>query len=395
MISVPQSNNERYAYIIDAKRTPIGKKNGSLKDVHPVALLSTVIRDLVDRNVRDPELIEDVIAGCVTQNGEQSTNIARNAWLASGYPESVPGVTVDRQCGSSLQAAQFGSASIISGINDLVLACGVESMSRIPMGSNITRDSFPADTALLGRYDLRDGWFSQARGADMIAAKWGLSREELDAFGFRSHELAYSNRSHLRNEMVPVMIRTENGQSIKMEHDEGVRQNVYLEKMASLPPAFPGLSYITAGNASQISDGASGAILSSYNKVEELNLRPRGRFISFAAVGVDPVTMLTGPIPASRKVLKKAGMTIEDIDLFEVNEAFAPVVLAWEKEMKADPEKVNISGGAIAMGHPLGATGTRIVSTMLNNLERTGTQYGLIAICEGGGMANAAIIERL
>ncbi len=383
------------AYIIDARRTPIGKRGGSLSGTHPVSLLSLILKTLVEGNGIEPASVEDVVAGCVTQRGEQAMNIARNAWLASDYPESVPGVTLDRQCGSSLQAAQFASASIMSGLNDLMIACGIESMSRIPMGSNITPDSFPADTALDRRYNLSGNWFDQAKGADMIAEKWKLTREELDQLGYRSHTLAAKYEDHLEKEIVPVNVKDGNGNSFVVKHDEGVRKNVSLEKMASLKPAFPGLKYITAGNASQISDGASGIILSSLDRARELDLKPRARFVSMAAVGVDPVTMLTGPIPVTRKVLKKAGMTVDDIDIFEVNEAFAPVVLAWEKEIGADPEKVNISGGAIALGHPLGATGTRIVDTMLNNLDRTGSRFGLIAICEGGGMANAAIVERL
>lgn len=388
-------NESRMAYIVDAVRTPVGKRNGSLSSVHPVDLLSTVLEDLVRKSGIEPEKVEDVIAGCVSQTGEQSTNIARNAWLASGYPESVPGVTVDRQCGSSLQASQFASTAIMAGINDLVIACGVESMSRIPMGSNFNPNSFPGNEALKKRYDLSAGWFDQAKGAEMIANKWKLSREDLDSYAFRSHVLASENSEHFKRETVPVYAGSESERQVVLDHDEGVRHNPSLEKMSSLPPAFPGMKLITAGNASQISDGASGILLSSEDNLRTLDLRARARFVSFAAVGVDPVTMLTGPIPATRKVLEKAGMTVDEIDVFEVNEAFAPVVLAWEHEFDVDPDSVNMSGGAIALGHPLGATGTRIVSTMLNNLDKTNSRYGLIAICEGGGMANAAIVERL
>lgn len=386
---------ENMAYIIDAKRTPIGKRKGALSGIHPVSLLSTVLKSIVDGNGIDPGTVEDVVAGCVTQRGEQAMNIARNAWLASGYPETVPGVSLDRQCGSSLQAAQFAAASIMSGFNDVMVACGVESMSRIAMGSNITSDSFPADQSLDSRYNLNGNWFDQAKGAEMIAQKWNLTREELDELGFRSHQLAAKYEDQIRREIVPVRVKNENGEEMLVEHDEGVRKNASLEKMAFLPPAFPGLKYITAGNASQISDGASGILLTSLDKARELDLKPKARFVSMTAVGVDPVTMLTGPIPATRRVLEKAGMTVDDIDIFEVNEAFAPVVLAWQKDIGADLDRVNVSGGAIAIGHPLGATGTRIVDTMLNNLERTKSRYGLIAICEGGGMANAAIVERL
>lgn len=388
-------DEENMAYIIDTQRTPVGRRNGKLSGVHPVSLLSVVLKSLVSRNSLDPSTVEDVIAGCVTQTGEQSANIARNAWLSSGYPESVPGVTVDRQCGSSLQASQFAASGIMSGFNDLIIACGVESMSRLPMGINMSSGSFPADRALSLRYRLDGNWFDQARGADMIAEKWKLSREELDMLGYRSHMLAAKHRDHIRNEIVPVTPDITPGIETKVENDEGVRENVSLEKMASLRPAFEGLKYITAGNASQISDGASGILMASGKIAEELNLKPRARFVSMAAVGVDPVTMLTGPIPATKLVLKKAGMSLEDIDIFEVNEAFASVVLAWQKELGADPDKVNISGGAIAIGHPLGATGTRIVGAMINNLDSVNGKYGLIAICEGGGMANAAIVERL
>ena len=390
-----RGERDREVFVIDAKRTPIGKRNGKLKNKHPVDLLADLMTNVVGRNNIYDSMINDVLIGCVTQNGEQSTNIARNAWLSAGYSEDVPATTIDRQCGSSLQAATFAAYGIMSGNYDLVLSGGVESMTRIPMYSNF-RDGFsPLTSSLKSRYGINSGWFSQAAGAEMIAREWGVTREEMDRLGERSHKLASKARPRTTKEIVPVKVTGDDGKEATISEDEGVRETVDFEKMASLPPAFEGLKMITAGNSSQISDGASLSLLASGALVEEFGLKPKARIVSTAAVGVDPIKMLTGPIPVTKKVLEKAKLKLDDIDLFEVNEAFASVVLAWQKEFKVPMQKLNIHGGAIAIGHPLGATGTRILATMINALEHEKLSTGLIAICEGGGMANGMIVERL
>lgn len=387
------------AVIVDAVRTPIGRRNGTLKDVHPVDLLGHVLRELLSRNQVPPEAVDDVIAGCLTQIGDQAVNIARNAWLAAGLPESVPGCTIDRQCGSSLQALHFAAQGVMSGAYDIAIACGVEAMSRVPMMSSIGVHGTPMTESLEARYHMRQynrSFFDQALGAELLAKAWGFTREDLDRFGLRSHELAAKARSEgkFKREIVPVPLALAGGSGTFAE-DEGIRTDTSLEKMMSLKPAFPDLELITAGNASQISDGASAALVMRRETAVRLGLRPRARFVAFSVVGVNPVTMLTGPIPATQKVLRNAGLKLDDIDLFEVNEAFAPVVLGWQKELGAPWEKVNVHGGAIALGHPLGATGTRITATLLNALEERGGRYGLMAICEGAGMANATILERI
>jgi acetyl-CoA acyltransferase len=384
------NNNVPDVYIIDAKRTPIGKRNGALKDVHPVDLLGNLVREAMDSSTINPENVDEFITGCVSQTGNQGGNIARNAWLSAGLPESVPGVSIDRQCGSSLQALEFARNGIISGDYDIAIASGVESMTRVPMLSTIEKEN-PITEGLRRRYNLGDEWFSQAYGAELIANKFGISRKDMDLMSYESHIRAFRSREQFKKEMIPVK---EHG-NIVLDYDQGVREKPDLEKMNELPPAFSNLKMVTAGNASQISDGASMSILASEDAVNKYGLRPRAVIKNVAAVGVDPVTMLTGPIPVTEKVLKRTGLSIDDIDVFEVNEAFASVVLAWEKELKVDHDKVNVNGGAVALGHPLGATGTRIVSTMLNIMENKKYKYGLIAICEGGGMANGAIIERI
>ena len=384
------NNNVPDVYIIDAKRTPIGKRNGALKDVHPVDLLGNLVREVLDSSAINPENVDEFITGCVSQTGNQGGNIARNAWLSAGLPDSVPGVSIDRQCGSSLQALEFARNGIISGDYDIAIASGVESMTRVPMLSTIAKEN-PITEGLRRRYNLGEEWFSQAYGAELIAKKFGISRKDMDLMSYESHIRAFRSRDQFKKEMIPVR---EHG-NIVLDYDQGVREKPDLEKMNELPPAFSNLKMVTAGNASQISDGASMSILASESAVNKYGLKPRAVIKNVAAVGVDPVTMLTGPIPVTEKVLKRTGLTIDDIDVFEVNEAFASVVLAWEKELKVDHDKVNVNGGAVALGHPLGATGTRIVSTMLNIMENKKYKYGLIAICEGGGMANGAIIERI
>ena len=386
------------SYIIDAIRTPLGRRNGFLKDLHAVDLLAIPLKTVVERNYIKLDQIDDIIAGCVTQIGEQGANVARNAALSAGFPETVPGTTVDRQCGSSLQALQFADQGINSGFYNMVLAAGVESMSRHTIGSNISKEKNPITASLEERYSLKGNWFSQAYGAELIAKDRKLTRNDLDEFSLRSHKAALRAREHFKKEIIPVDNEiSKDGETIakKIDYDEGVRENTSMEKLAGLPPAFNGLELITAGNSSQISDGASAVLLASEEAVEKNNLKPRARILSASVVGVDPVTMLTGPIPATRKALERAGLDISQIDLFEVNEAFAPVPLAWLDEFDIDERKLNPNGGAIALGHPLGATGCRIVTTMINELKATGKKLGLIAICEGGGMSNSAIIELL
>lgn len=385
------------AVIVDTIRSPIGRRKGALSGTHPVDLLGYILKQLVERNRLSPELVDDVIVGCVDQVDEQAVNIARNAWLSAGLPETVPGTTLDRQCGSSLQALHFAAQGVMAGAYDIVIAGGIESMTRVPMLGTFNRTGTPLTEDLRNRYAVSDPWFNQSVGAEMIAKEWGFSRTDLDTFSQRSHRLAADARAAGRfdAEIIPVPVRNADGEQVWFSQDEGIRQDTNMEKLSGLKPAFEGLELITAGNASQISDGASATLVMRKEIAEKLGLLPRARFVSFAVVGVDPVTMLKGPIPATGKALQRAGLQISDIDLFEVNEAFAPVVLAWQKEWNVPFDKLNVNGGVIALGHPLGATGTRIVSTLLNELERQQKRYGLIAICEGGGMANATIIERL
>jgi len=389
------------AVIVDAVRTAGGKRNGKLSGWHAADLAGEVLKALVERNDLDPALVEDVIMGCVMQVGNQGLNVGRNAVLAAGFPETVPATSVDRQCGSSQQAAHFAAQGVIAGAYDIVIAAGVEVMTTTPMGASITPGSFPFGPKVTARYP---NLVPQGISAEMIAEKWGLTREDLDAFGARSQQLAEraTNEGRFENEIVGVpekRLDKETGNIIESDElvlkDEGIRPGTTVETLANLKPAFKPDGIVTAGNSSQISDGASAALIMSEEKANELGLTPRARFHSFALAGVDPVTMLTGPIPATEKVLAKAGLTIDDIDLFEVNEAFASVVLAWEKELHPDMDRVNVNGGAIALGHPLGCSGTKLLATLLNELERTGGRYGLQTMCEGGGMANATIIERL
>ena len=385
----------RTAVIVDAVRTPLGRRNGKLKDWHPVELAAVTLRALVERNSFDPALIDDVIMGCVMQAGEQGLNIARNAVLAAGYPESVPATTVDRQCGSSQQAAHFAAQGVIAGAYDIAIAAGVEVMTRIPMGATLSSKElgFPFSQSIMDRYAPVGGLQPQGIGAEMIAEQWGISRDDCDQFSVESHARAARATAEGRyeREMIPVT----DAEGNLMTTDEGIRAQSSMETLGKLKSAFLPEGRITAGNSSQISDGAAAVLIMSEEMANKLGLTPRARFHSFALAGVDPVTMLTGPIPSTRKVLEKSGLTVDDIDLFEVNEAFAPVVLAWQKEIGADLAKTNVNGGAIALGHPLGCSGARLMATMLNELERTGGRWGLQTMCEGGGLANATIIERM
>ncbi len=385
----------REAVIVDAVRTPLGRRNGKLKAWHPVDLLAFTLGALVKRTGLDPALVEDVIAGCVMQVGEQGLNIARNAALAAGFPESVPGTTVDRQCGSSQQAFHFAAQGVISGAYDVAVACGVESMSRVPLGSSVQSANQAFGPALLKRYD--NGLVHQGISAELIAGKWGLSRQQLDEYSLESHRRAAraTENGYFEKQIVPVPVQLEDGSTGLFSQDEGIRPDTSLEKLASLKPAFKPDGVITVGNSSQITDGAAALLIMERGRAEQVGLKPRARFVSFSVTGADPVLMLTAPIPATRMALQKAGLTLDQIDLLEINEAFASVVLAWQKETGADLAKVNVNGGAIALGHPLGASGARIMTMLLNELERRQGRYAFQTICEGGGLANGTVIERI
>jgi len=381
------------AVIVDAVRTPMGKRNGSLKDWHPVDLAAHTLRALVERSDLDPALVDDVIMGCVMQVGDQAGNVGRNAALAAGFPESVTGTSIDRQCGSSQQAAHFAAQGVMAGAYDIVIAAGVESMTRVPMGASFLPGSMPFGPKVFERFDL----IPQGISAERIAEKWNITREENDEFALRSQQRAAqaTDEGRFDREIIPVSVTTDEGTQM-LSRDETFRADSTIEKLAGLKPAFmPEGGVITAGNSSQISDGAAATLIMSEEKANALGITPRARFVEFALAGVDPVMMLTGPIPATTKILDRANMKIDDIDLIEINEAFAPVVLSWAKEHHPDMDRVNVNGGAIALGHPLGCSGSRLMATLLNELERSGGRYGLQTMCEGGGMANATIIERL
>ncbi|WP_426570738.1 thiolase family protein [Aquihabitans sp. McL0605] len=393
------------AVIVDAVRTPGGKRYGKLSGWHAADLAAETLKALAERNNLDPALVEDVIMGCVMQVGNQSVNVGRSAVLAAGWPEEVPATTIDRQCGSSQQSVHFAAQGVIAGAYDIVVAAGVEVMSTTPMGASVTPGSFPMGPLVMERYAPRGGVVMQGTSAELIAQKWDLSREDMDAFAVESHKRATTARDEGRfdNEIIAVAEKRfdrETGQIVEtgemVTTDEGIRPDSSMESLAKLKPAFdPENGRVTAANSSQITDGASAILIMSEEKAKELGLKPRAKVHSFSVVGVDPIMMLTGPIPATQKVLDKAGLTLDDMDLIEINEAFASVVLAWQKEYNPDMSKVNVNGGAIALGHPLGCSGAKLMATLLNELERTGGRYGLQTMCEGAGMANATIIERL
>jgi acetyl-CoA acyltransferase len=372
------------AVIVDAIRTPLGRRNGQLSGWHPVDLAAHVLDTLVVRHDLDPGVVDDVIMGCVSQVGEQAMNIGRNALLAAGFPDTVPGTTVDRQCGSSQQALHFAAQGVIAGAYDVVIAAGVESMSRVPMGSSVL-GADPFGARLVQRYpDL----VPQGISAELIAEQWKLSREELDEFALRSQQLAAQATAEARfdREIVPIDAMTV---------DEGIRPDTSAERLASLKPAFKPDGVVTAGNSSQISDGAAAVLVTSDEAAVRHGLTPRARVRAFALAGADPILMLTAPIPATGRVLERAGLDLDAIDRIEINEAFASVVLAWASEVHPDMDRVNVNGGAIALGHPLGSSGARIMATLLCELERSGGRTGLQLMCEGGGLANATVIERL
>jgi len=373
------------AYIVDAVRTPVTRRGGSLAAAHPADLGAHVIKAVLDRAHADPATVDDVIFGCVDTVGPQAGDIARTAWLAAGLPETVPGVTVDRQCGSSQQAVHFAAQAVLSGTADLIVAGGVQNMSMVPIGSAMTSDPFGGSEGWRARYGTEE--ISQFRAADLIAEKWGISREEMERYALASHQRALHaiGNGDFTQEIAPY-----NG----LAADEGPRADTTLEKMAGLKPLRDG-GRITAALASQISDGAAALLIASEKAVEQHNLTPRARIRHLSARGDDPVLMLTAPIPATAHALNRAGLTIDDIDLVEINEAFASVVLAWQRETGADLATVNVAGGAIALGHPLGATGARLLTTLLHALDRTGGRRGLLTMCEGGGQANVTIVETL
>ena len=380
------------AYIVDAVRTPVGKRGGGLSQVHPADLGAHVLKAIVERNDLDPMVVEDVVFGCVDQLGPQAGDIARTCWLAAGLPEAIPGTTVDRQCGSSQQAVHFAAQGVMSGTQDVVIAGGVQNMSMIPIAAALTAaepfgfdDPFSGSEGWVARYGTQE--ISQFRGAELIAEKWDISREDMEVYALESHERAIRaiDEARFEREIVPLGDATV---------DEGPRRGTSLEKMAQLPTLVEG-GRLTAAVASQISDGAAALLVMSERAVKDLGVTPRARIHHLSVRGDDPVLMLTAPIPATAYALEKTGMTLADIDLIEINEAFACVSLAWQKETGADLSKVNVNGGAIALGHPLGATGARLMTTLLHELERTGGRYGLQTMCEGGGQANVTIIERL
>jgi acetyl-CoA C-acetyltransferase len=386
----------REVYIVGAVRSPIGRRKGGLSGMHPADLLGLVQRAAVERSGVKPGDVGQVIGGCVSQVGEQSFNLARVAWLGQGFPMEVAATTVDSQCGSSQQATSLAAGMIGAGIEDVVLACGIEMMSRVPLGANMKGGS-PISPGYVEHYEAT----SQFDGAERIAKEYGISREDTDRFGLESQQKAIKAWAEGRfaREVVAITAPVldaegkDTGDKRKVEKDEGLRESS-LEKLATLNPVMPGGVH-TAGTSSQVSDGASAVLLASPDKAKELGLKPRARIVATTLVGVDPVTMLKGPIPATRKVLQQSGLSVDQIDTFEVNEAFASVVIAWEKELKPKHERVNPNGGAIALGHPTGCTGARLITTALHELERTGGRYGLIAMCCGGGLGTGTIIERM
>ena len=391
---------ENNAYIVSAVRTAGGKKNGSLSQWHPADLGAKVLDELVHQSGIDPELIDDVIFGCVDQVGAQSGNVARNAILASSLPESVPGTSVDRQCGSSQQAIHFAIQAVMSGTQDVVIGGGVEVMSMVPIGASITAGyeaghGLPFDSD--GMKERYPGiFFSQFTGAELMAEKWNLSREDLDKFALSSHQKAAAavEGKYFDREILPIQAKNAEGKTDMIFNDEGIRYDASFEALSGLNPVTEG-GVITAGNASQITDGAAALMICNDEGLKKVKADPRARIVGISVVGDDPIMMLGGPIPASHKVLKATNLNINDVDIYEVNEAFAPVPLSWAIELKADMTRLNVNGGAMALGHPLGATGAKLMTTMLHELERTNARYGLQAICEGGGTANATIIERI
>jgi acetyl-CoA acetyltransferase family protein len=382
------------AVIVEAVRTPSGRRNGKLKDLHPTKLAAAVLNEVVRRAGIEPSMVDDIVMGCVLPAGDQGLNIARNSALLAGFPVEVPATTVDRQCGSGQQAIHFAANLIETGVCDIVIAGGVESMTRVPMGSTrqINGQGYPFPEELLSRYPIT----SMGIAAEVIAAQWGLSRTELDEYSARSHRLAHqaASEGRFRREILPLEVTVE-GVTSTMDSDETIRPGTSVEALANLKPAFKEDGVVTAGNSSPVTDGAAALLLMSSDKAQALGLRPRARLAAQLVVGTDPVIALTGPIPATPRILKRAGLSLKDVDLIEINEAFASVVLAWQREIEPDMDRVNVNGGAIAVGHPLGASGARIMTTLLHELERRDATWGLQTMCCFGGLGIATIIERL
>ena len=395
---MPGQNGARWqgreVVIVEAARTPIARGHrakGWYREIHPNELLGTAYRAVIDRAGIAADLVEDVAAGCVTQVGEQSNNIARNAWLQAGLPVSTPATTVDRQCGSGQQAVTYAAALIAAGVHDVMIGAGVEHMGRVPMGSDVAHADelgTPFPPELLERYEL----VPQGLSAELIASRWEIPRSEQDALGLRSHRLAgrATDEGRFEREIIPVLADGE-----LRATDQGIRRDTSLEALAALAPAFQADGTVTAGNSSQISDGAAAVLLMAREKAEELGLAPRARIFDATTVGVDPVTMLTGPIPATRTLLERNGMTISDLDLIEINEAFASVVCAWQRELEPDMDRVNVNGGALALGHPLGASGARLITTLVHELERSDGELGLVTMCTAGGTGTGTLIQRI
>ncbi|MHB8511865.1 MAG: thiolase family protein [Actinomycetota bacterium] len=387
----------RDAVIVGAVRSPIGKKNGRLSGTHPTDLLGAVLKGLVERTGVDPLQIDDVIGGCVTQCGEQGVNVTRNAWIAAGLPVEVPATSVDRQCGSAMQTTTFAATSVMSGNYDLAIACGVEAMSRVSLGKNAIEPGFAFSDAWFEAVGGHENLYTQFQAAQEIARRWKISREEMDELAAESHRRAHvaTTEGRFQREIVPIKVTLPDGSVEEMTTDECIRPMTTVEGLSWLKPVREDCPDITPGNSSPISDGAAALLIASESKAEELGLKPRARFHAFSVAGCDPVVMLQGPVPATRKILARTGMSLDEFDLLECNEAMGSIVPMWEKEFGIDHEKVNVNGSGISLGHPVGATGARILVTLLHELERTGKRWGFETMCEGGGQGNAIIIERV
>jgi acetyl-CoA acyltransferase len=387
----------RDAVIVEAVRTPIGKKNGKLSGTHPTDLLGTLLKGLLERAHVDPIEVDDVIGGCVTQCGEQGVNVTRNAWIAAGLPWDVPATTVDRQCGSAMQAVMFGATAVQAGHYDLVIACGVEAMSRVGLGTNAIQPGFAFSDAWFEAVGGRENLYTQFQAAQAIARKWNITREDMDALAVESHARAQraTEEGRFTREILPVKVTLPDGSVEEMTTDECIRPGTTMESLSQLQPVMEGCPDITAGNSSPISDGAAAVLIASPEKAQQLGLAPRARFAHFTVAACEPIVMLQGPIPATQKMLARSKMSLDDFDLLECNEAMGSIVPMWEREFGIDHARVNVNGSGISLGHPVGASGARILVTLVHELERTGGRWGFQTMCEGGGQANATVIERL
>jgi len=387
----------RDAVIVGAVRSPIGRKNGKLSQTHPTDLLGTVLKALLERSDVDPLVVDDVIGGCVTQTGAQGVNVTRNAWIAAGLPWDVPATTVDRQCGSAQQAVHFAAQGVMAGAYDVAIACGVEVMSMVGLGSNAVQPGFAFSDAWFEAVGGKEFLYTQFQAAQEIARRWGITREDMDALAVESHRRAAqaTNEGRFQREIVPIKVTLPDGSVEEMTTDECIRPDTTMDRLSSLPPIMEQTPDITAGNSSPISDGAAAILITHPERAEQLGLRPRARIAHFAVAACEPIVMLQGPIPATRKLLDRSGLRIDDLDLLECNEAMGSIVPMWEREYDIDHAKVNVNGSGISLGHPVGCTGARIMTTLLHELERTGGRLGFQTMCEGGGQANATVLERL